>query len=780
MFRNRRSLIALLGVVAVVGSLLVVVPALGNPSPDAVQLILGSNPRFQYGSQVQQISTASNGCQINQAANGGETLINLNPQSNANLRNLPLPGLASDSIGIKSSGSNSNGVPCSQVDGTETLTIQPGSSLSGRSFEKVRLDLEMTGDAVVELTFTNGTWSETYFLQTGKSIDSCPSAPGCEDLDRGTPFYEIETAAGETVSACAAPANSGPNSGGSDNCVWTVTPSQAFTKIDLSVVDIGTVSLEGGTDTAGTYSLFYIANAPPVAVDDSYSTAEDTALTVAVPGVLSNDDDADGDEFTVTSFIPPDSSAGSVEFEDPDNPGEYLPGVAPDGSFRFTPADDFNTPDLNPEDGNADFPVTFTYTIADGNGGTDTATVSITVTPVNDEPVAKSPEVSTDEDTPLILSPSQLGHDPDCDVSLDDPDCEPVTVEIAEPLPANGTAVIDADGDLVYTPNADFNGTDTIVYRVCDSSGCVEQTATVTVSVAAGIDPDVAYIDTPTQPFVLIDVLANDGPGLTINTITQPSEGSAEKVAIDVDANGVISESTGSGYYGIKYTAPLNDESVPELRGSVVFSYTVSDGTTPQGPADITVYELFDCGETLTIDDEELGISASYTRDEAEPCTGKIYDIFTTETDEDTEAVVEGGLPTVVLEPRDPQACGGEGQDPCETAGFSFSFTDRWRPVSENGDQYWGTLEIDPTALGDEIGFTRANECVNAVVEWSIEGNRPVARVTDAEFPNPDVPWCWAVAVTESRVIVVDGVSVSETRTTWFGRGEDDPAKRAS
>jgi VCBS repeat-containing protein len=100
-------------------------------------------------------------------------------------------------------------------------------------------------------------------------------------------------------------------------------------------------------------------NRPPSAVDDAYTTAEDTPLSVAAPGVLGNDSDADGDALT------------AVLVDGPDH-GELT--LNADGSFTYTPDADYNGPD------------SFTYRANDGSLDSNTATVSLTVTAVNDAP----------------------------------------------------------------------------------------------------------------------------------------------------------------------------------------------------------------------------------------------------------------------------------------------------------------------------------------------------------------------------------------------------------
>src|SRR5207249_2166343 len=130
-------------------------------------------------------------------------------------------------------------------------------------------------------------------------------------------------------------------------------------------------------------------NDPPVAVNDSYSTNQNTTLTVAAPGVLANDSDVDGD--TLTAILVTGPSHGTATLNS-------------NGSFTYTPATNYNGPD------------SFTYMANDGMANSNIATVSITVIPVNDAPVAKNDAYSTNEDTALtVASPGVLANDSDAD-----------------------------------------------------------------------------------------------------------------------------------------------------------------------------------------------------------------------------------------------------------------------------------------------------------------------------------------------------------------------------
>src|SRR4029079_13827347 len=116
-----------------------------------------------------------------------------------------------------------------------------------------------------------------------------------------------------------------------------------------------------------TVSLTIVTtNIAPVAVNDSYTTSEDTALVVPAAGVLGNDTDADADTLTAIQVT-------SVTH------GTLL--LNANGSFSYTPAANYNGPD------------SFTYRANDGLTNSGLATVSLTVIPVNDAPVANNQDI---------------------------------------------------------------------------------------------------------------------------------------------------------------------------------------------------------------------------------------------------------------------------------------------------------------------------------------------------------------------------------------------------
>ena len=105
----------------------------------------------------------------------------------------------------------------------------------------------------------------------------------------------------------------------------------------------------------------------------------------------------------------------------------------------------------------------FTYDISDGNNGTDTATVNVTVTSFNDAPVASDDSYSTSANTALVVTaPGVLANDSDIDGD--------VLSAVLMTGVTNGTLALSTNGSFTYTPNPNFSGSDSFTYRAFDGA----------------------------------------------------------------------------------------------------------------------------------------------------------------------------------------------------------------------------------------------------------------------------------------------------------------------
>ncbi|HGF4936993.1 TPA: tandem-95 repeat protein [Vibrio parahaemolyticus] len=220
---------------------------------------------------------------------------------------------------------------------------------------------------------------------------------------------------------------------------WTFTPQiddDTEVSFTFDIIDDEDLVVSGSANL----DILPINDAPN-AENDVITTEEDTAVTI---DVLVNDSDVEGDVLSIQSASVP-SEQGSVDIVD--------------GKLVFTPAENFN--------GEA----TITYIVTDGDL-TDEAKVTVTVTPVNDSPVAVDDTTSIQEDTAVTID--VLPNDSDVDG-------DKLSIESASVPKEQGTVEV-VNGKLVFTPAENFNGDVEITYTVTDGQLTDEAKVTVTVN----------------------------------------------------------------------------------------------------------------------------------------------------------------------------------------------------------------------------------------------------------------------------------------------------------
>ncbi len=225
------------------------------------------------------------------------------------------------------------------------------------------------------------------------------------------------------------------------------TPTLGVREFDFIVSD-GTTNSNVGEST-----VTIIANNPPVAVGDSFTTPEEQSVVIVA---LSNDTDADGQPLSISEIDGTAVVAGDTVAV---TNGSAM--LNANGTITFTPNTDYTGA------------ISFTYTVTDG-AGTDIGIITGTVTPINDAPVGVADVATTAEDT-TVSNINVLGNDTDVDGDT-------LTVS-GTPTAANGTVTVNPDDSLNYTPDAGFVGSDTITYTVSD--GSLTQNSTVSVIVQA-------------------------------------------------------------------------------------------------------------------------------------------------------------------------------------------------------------------------------------------------------------------------------------------------------
>jgi VCBS repeat-containing protein len=187
-------------------------------------------------------------------------------------------------------------------------------------------------------------------------------------------------------------------------------------------------------------------NDAPVAQGQSRTTAEDTPLTGQVVAT-------DVDSTTLTYGVVNGPAHGALTLN-------------PNGSFTYTPSANYNGAD------------SFTFRASDGSLFSNTATVALTVTPVNDPPVTVADSYSAQMNTTLTVTAANGVLRNDTDV-----DGDPLTA-VLNSGPSHGTLTLNADGSFSYRAASGYFGLDTFTYRACDASGALGNVATVTLTVS--------------------------------------------------------------------------------------------------------------------------------------------------------------------------------------------------------------------------------------------------------------------------------------------------------
>ncbi|CAG0933418.1 PE-PGRS family protein PE_PGRS18 [Thermoflexales bacterium] len=230
------------------------------------------------------------------------------------------------------------------------------------------------------------------------------------------------------------------------NGSFTFVPLPGFAGSDLFDYVVSDGAL---TATARVTLTVVQINQAPVAASDAYTTPQDTALSLAAPGVLGNDSDADGNPLTAALLTAPAHGAVAIQT---------------DGAVLYLPTTGFVGAD------------SFTYLVSDG-ALTATGHVTVTVTAVNHPVSARDDIAVTREDTLLVVAtPGVLAND-------SDPDGGGLTAELFT-NPFTGSVTLAADGAYTYTPPLDFNDVVSFTYRVRDA-GDLSATATVYILVQA-------------------------------------------------------------------------------------------------------------------------------------------------------------------------------------------------------------------------------------------------------------------------------------------------------
>ena len=368
------------------------------------------------------------------------------------------------------------------------------------------------------------------------------------------------------VSVSGQPSNQGLVSIGADGQTLTYTAANRFNTLPSgqTTTETFTYTVEdklGLSSQAQVNVTITGENDKPVVVNDTITLSEDQALSF---NPSANDTDPDQGESVRTSAVTqPSSSSGDATVN---QAGEVTYSAI--GNFDSLPQ-------------GAIAKESITYTAVDGRGGSSTGTVDVTITGVNDAPVAVNDGIIVSEDGPFVFNPS--GNDPDVDAGD-----RVSTVTVTNPAGNKGVATL-TNGQVQYNPNGAFEdlpvgatATESFTYEVADILGAKDQ-GLVSVTIKGVNDEPVAYADTVSvseNGSIQINPERNDtdvdrGDILRVTEVTNPD---TNKGQVTFEAGRVV------------YNAAGRFDSLPQgASASESFSYKVSDGNGGVATSQVSV-----------------------------------------------------------------------------------------------------------------------------------------------------------------------------------------------
>ncbi len=314
---------------------------------------------------------------------------------------------------------NSNGsftyVPAANYNGSDSFTYKANDGALDSNVATARITVVSINDAPIAI-------NDSFSVTSG--VATLIAAPGVltNDTDVDTTVLTSVLVTGPTHGSVVL----NPNGSFSYTSTLGYVGPDSFTY----------KANDGSLDSNIAQVSITVSNLPPVAVDDAYSTMEDTTLVVPVAGVLANDTDPDSTSLTSMLVL---------------SPAHGIVTLNSNGSFTYVPTANYNGSD------------SFTYKANDGLLNSNIATVRLTVTAVNDAPVAVNDNYTASSGVAkTIAAPGVLQNDTDIDTAV-------LTSDIVSP-PSHGTVTLNANGSFTYRSTPGYVGTDVFTYVASDGA----------------------------------------------------------------------------------------------------------------------------------------------------------------------------------------------------------------------------------------------------------------------------------------------------------------------
>jgi len=379
--------------------------------------------------------------------------------------------------------------PFSNYDGPDSFQFRVNDGTFNSNIATVTLTIRATNDDPIANPDTATTAEDTPVTVAVLANDTDPDGDALKLMSVGCEYAVPSINDDNTVTVYPA-----LNFTGTLECQYTMEDihhAWAHTTLHITYTPVND-GPDGNPDVAGTMED------QPVAIE-----------------VLQNDTDVDGDTLTIDSAT---CNVGTPVL------------IANNRQIEYTPPPNFNGSDH------------CFYIVVDGNGGGDGVDVDVTVSPVNDLPVAQDDVATTPEDVPVTIP-----------VLLNDSDADGDALNIAAaPVCVLGTPIVNGDGTMTVHPPLNYHGNIGCSYKAGDGNGGIA-IASVSITVTPVNDPPVAAGDSAatldTAP-ISIDVLANDtdidGDALSIGPSYSCSNGS-----ISVNPDNTILYTPPAGYGGL-------------------------------------------------------------------------------------------------------------------------------------------------------------------------------------------------------------------------------------